>query len=198
MGTTQRKSRPAEQNLAPFLDPLQAIQNLLSAFGEQGVIIGGIAVSLLGKPRFTADVDAVFLLELEELPHLLKEAAAQGIEARITNVEAFARQNRILLLRHAASGIDIDISLGILPFESEMVARSQYMDIGNLQLRLPTAEDLIILKAVAHRPKDLLDIEAIVDNHPKLDKERIRYWIRQFAEALEMPELWDDLETRLK
>ncbi len=198
MGKTQRKRRSAEQSLTPFLDPLQAVQNLLGAFGERGVIIGGIAASLLGKPRFTADVDAVFLLELNELPHLLEESAAQGIEARIADVEAFARQNRVLLLRHTASGIDIDISLGILPFETEMVERSQRVTIGSLQLRLPTPEDLIILKAVAHRPKDLLDIEAVIASQPDLDKERIRYWVMQFAEALEMPELWDDLEARLK
>ncbi len=64
MGKAQRKRQPADQALAPLLDPLQAVQNLLSVFGERGVIIGGIAASLLGKPRFTADVDAVFLLEV--------------------------------------------------------------------------------------------------------------------------------------
>jgi len=44
----------------------------------------------------------------------------------------------------------------------------------------------------------LLDIEAVTASHPGLDKERVRYWVRQFAETLEMPELWDDLEARLK
>jgi hypothetical protein len=38
----------------------------------------------------------------------------------------------------------------------------------------------------------------VIACHPDLDKERIRYWVRQFAEALEMPELRDDLEARLK
>jgi hypothetical protein len=27
-----------------------------------------------------------------------------------------------------------------------------------------------------------------------LDYERVEFWVRQFAEVLEMPELWDDLE----
>jgi predicted nucleotidyltransferase len=198
MGKTKRKGRSGGQNLTPFLDPLRALQDLLDAFGERGVIIGGIAASLLGEPRFTADVEAVFLLEMDELPRLLEEAAARGIEPRIADAESFARQNRVLLLRHAASGIDIDISLGMLPFESEMVDRSRRVAIGDLQLRLPTPEDLIILKAVAHRPQDLLDIEAVIASHPGLDKERIRYWVKQFAEALEMPELWDDLEARLR
>jgi predicted nucleotidyltransferase len=184
--------------LTPFLEPLRAVQHLLTAFGGRGVIIGGIAVSLLAKPRFTADVDAVLLMELDDLPHLLEEAATQGLVPRIPDIESFARKNRVLLLRHTASGIDVDISLGLLPFESEMVERSQWVKAASLRLRLPTPEDLIILKAVAHRPKDLLDIEAIVADHPELDKERIRHWVSQFAQALDMPELWDDLQPRLK
>ena len=59
---------------------------------------------------------------------------------------------------------------------------------------LPTPEDLIILKAVAHRLKDLLDIETVIATQPQLDKKRIEFWVKQFAELLEMPELWADLE----
>jgi hypothetical protein len=46
------------------------------------------------------------------------------------------------------------------------------------------------MKAVAHRPKDLADIQAIAANYPDLDKERIRFWVVQFGEALDLPELW--------
>ena len=43
----------------------------------------------------------------------------------------------------------------------------------------------------------LLDIQAIIESHPDLDRERIKYWVREFARALEMPELWDDIATLL-
>ena len=46
------------------------------------------------------------------------------------------------------------------------------------------------MKAVAHRPKDIADIQAIAASHPSLDKERIRSWVEQFGEALELPNLW--------
>ncbi|MGD9091664.1 MAG: hypothetical protein PVF74_02370 [Anaerolineales bacterium] len=72
-----------------------------------------------------------------------------------------------------------------------MVAHSQILQMGSLHLPLPTPEDLIILKAVAHRPQDLTDIQAIAASHPTLDKERIRFWVEQFAEALEIPDLWE-------
>ena len=198
MGKAKRKSfQPAPESVTPLLAPLQGLQNLLSEFNDQGVIIGGIAASLLGMPRYTADLDAVFLLSISDIPRLLQAASTQGIEPRISDAEAFARKNRVLLLRHVASGTDIDISLGILPFEIEMVERSQTVQVGPIKLRLPTPDDLIILKAVAHRPKDLADIQAIAASHPDLDKQRIRFWAEQFGEALDIPDLWEMISRLL-
>ena len=62
-----------------------------------------------------------------------------------------------------------------------------------IQLRVPTPEDLIIQKAIAHRPKDLIDVKAIIDATPKLDKKRIKKWVKEFADFLEAPELWKDI-----
>lgn len=177
-----------------FHDPLQSLESLLSKFDNQGVIIGGIAVSLLGQARFTEDLDAMVLLSIDEIPHFLEAAKSEGIEPRIAQADDFARRNRVLLLRHTASQTDIDVSLGILPFEQEMVARSQVYEIDQaLKIHLPTPEDLIIMKAIAHRPKDLLDIQGIIGNHPRLDRARIQDWVTQFAELLERPELWEDI-----
>ena len=198
MGKAKRKGSPPDTtSVTPFLAPIQALQNLLARFNDRGVIIGGVAASLLGAPRYTVDLDAVFLLNLEDISRLLSEAAKEGIEPRISDPVALALKSRILLLRHTASGIDIDLSLGLLPFEIEMVDRSQLIKIGSIKLRLPTPEDLIIMKAIAHRPKDLEDIRAIAASHANLDKERIRFWVEQFAEVLDSPNLWDDIEKWL-
>jgi len=96
------------------------------------------------------------------------------------------------------SNTNIDLSLGVLPFEQEMVERSVVYQVdATLQLRLPTPEDLIILKAIAHRPKDMEDIRILADKYPNLDIPRIEKWVKQFAEVLEMPSLWDDIEDIL-
>lgn len=50
------------KGIEPFLEPLEALQRLLSRFNERGVIIGGAAVSILGRARYTEDIDAMFLL----------------------------------------------------------------------------------------------------------------------------------------
>lgn len=184
--------------LEPLLAPIAAIQKVIEKLDDQGVIIGGVAASLLGQPRLTADADALLLLSIDEVPTLIELAQAEGLHPRLPDVVDFARRSRVVLLRHTESGIDVDISLGLLPFEVEAVERSQEHQAGSLTVRLPTPEDLIILKAVAHRTKDMLDIEAVLASQPNVDKERIAFWVQQFAELLEMPELWTDVERLLQ
>ncbi len=189
---------PRTEKQNSFHDPLEALEKLLSHFDHQGVVIGGVAVSLLGQARFTEDLDAMVLLSVEEIPCFLTAAKKEGIEPRISQAEEFARRNRVLLLRHTRSQTAIDISLGMLPFEQEMVQRSVVYEIdAALKIHLPTPEDLIIMKAVAHRPKDLLDIQGIIQSCPNLDRERIRDWVTQFADILETPELWEDIAVWL-
>ncbi|HNS49709.1 MAG TPA: nucleotidyl transferase AbiEii/AbiGii toxin family protein [Anaerolineae bacterium] len=185
-------------SMNPLQLPLAAVQQLLECFGNQGVIIGGVAASVLGTPRLTADVDVVLLLSVSRLPELIDAAARLGLVPRIADAEHFARRNRVLLLRHEESGIGVDVSLGMLPFEEEVVSRGRTVQVGTIELRLPTPEDLIILKAVAHRPKDLLDISEVFRCHPDLDRARIEAWVREFAAALEMPELWADVAPLLE
>ena len=178
------------EQFTSLIEPLIALQHLLDRFGERGVIIGGIATGFLGKPRFTVDLDAMFLASTKDIPHILELAKAVGIEPRTDKVEEFAKKSRVLLMRHTVSGANIDISLGILPFEEEVVERSVSYKIEKISVRLPTPEDLIIMKAIAHRPKDLEDIRTIVDNNPELDLKRIEYWVKSFAEIMETPDLW--------
>ena len=103
-----------------FHEPLAAVQRVLNRFAQQGIVIGGIAASLLGEPRATADIDAVIVLSVDDLPLLIAVAKEQGLIPRLADAEAFARRNRVLLLNHNLSGINVDISLGLLPKASHI------------------------------------------------------------------------------
>ena len=194
MGEVEGNEVSSTSGLDPFLEPLAALQNLIDKLNGRGLIMGGIAASLLGKPRLTADLDAMVLASIQDIPNLLLLAQEVGLTARIEDADEFARNSRVLLLEHQQSGIPVDISLGVLPLEIEAVERSQIYEVGTLRLRLPSPEDLIIFKAVAHRPKDIVDIQAIIENYSNLDRDRIRMWVKEFAEILDIPELWDDIE----
>lgn len=177
-----------------FLLPLKKLSDLLSKAKTRGVIIGGISVGLLGKPRFTADIDALILLEFEQIEHFIDTARKFGFIPRIKDIANFARRSHVLLFTHGSSGIDVDLSIGLLPFEQELMDRSKKFSAEGVSFNIPTPEDMIIMKAVAHRPKDIEDIRTIVQGQKKLDIKRIKYWVKEFSAVLEMPELWDDIE----
>ncbi len=199
VGLLYEGSMNQPKGIEPFFEPLESLQRLLSRFDNRGVIIGGTAVSVLGKARYTEDIDAMFLLSTQDISRLLKTAKEEGIEPRIENAAEFAKKNRVVLLKHVITNTNIDISLGVLPFEQEIVERSIVHQVdATLQIRLPTPEDLIILKAVAHRSKDIEDIRILADKYSNLDTARIERWVKSFAEVLEMPALWEDIAGLFK
>jgi hypothetical protein len=82
--------------------------------------------------------------------------------SRIDDATEFARRNRVLLLE-ASNGVPLDIALGGLPYEAQAVERSTEFEFEpGCLLRTCSAEDLIVQKLFAFRPRDILDVEGIV------------------------------------
>jgi len=188
---------PEPRELAPLLTILRHLMAWLQAGKVQGVVIGGVAASLWGRPRLTRDVDALVLLEEGRWGEFLAAGAGHGFLPRRADALTFARETRVLLMRHGESGIDLDLVFGSLPFEKEAAIRAKWVDLGGVAIPLSSPEDLIIMKAVAHRPRDLEDIAAILAAQPGLNVRRVRRWLREFSGALEMPEILNDLEALL-
>src|SRR5205807_947680 len=106
--------------------------------------VGGLAVAVLGRPRLTQDVDAIIFLEQDLWPQFLRKGEALSFHSRIPDALAFAQENRVFLVHHANSGIDVDLSLGALPFERQALERAQKVKIGRVSVPVATAEDLIV------------------------------------------------------
>ena len=123
----------SSDELSPLIKPLESLQRLLNRFSGRGMIIGGVAASLLGKPRLTADLDAVILLSPEDVPLLIEIAREEGMSPRLENADEFARRHHILLLRHVETGIPIDISLGRNVAYGSRSSREKYrISIGRI------------------------------------------------------------------
>jgi len=186
------------RNLDPAL--FSCLRELVALFDDLSIrytTIGGIALAMVSEPRFTRDIDTVIWIEREDWGPFIQQAVNHGFEPRNKEPLDFAQQHRIFLLTHRNTGITVDISLGALPFEEEMINRSVIAEKDELRLKVPTPEDLIIMKIIAGRPKDLVDIASILKFHKNLDIKRVKFWVKQFAEVLEMPEILENLENLL-
>lgn len=158
-------------------------------------IIGGLAVGQWGEPRFTQDVDVTAVFPLDNPVPLLQELATH-FTPRLADAVDFARRHRVLLV-HASNGVSLDISLGLPGYEEEVMTRAVDWELESSKIvRLCSAEDLIIHKAVAGRPQDLRDIESVVYRQgTMLDVTIIRHWLGAFAEVLSQPDLPERFES---
>lgn len=181
---------PVDDALA---DALGALVGWLTAAGVPYALIGGLAVSLQAEPRFTEDVDVVIWVDDDRWPRLIAEASAFRITPRRADVLEFAARTRVLLLQHA-TGVPIDVSCGALPFEQQLIADAAPIAVGPLVVRVASAARLLVMKAVANRPRDWADIESLIRQYPSLDTTEARRFVREFAEALEMPDILEQFD----
>jgi len=171
------------------------IHSFLTERGIAYAIIGGTALPRWGEPRFTKDVDLVVVTSLQEGVAPFVRLLLTRFAAREQDAVGFARQNRVVKIT-ASNQCDIDVSLGLPGYEEEMIRRAvEYELAPGKSVRVCSAEDLIILKSVAGRPQDLIDVEGvIVRQRGKLDVAYIREWLQQFDELLPEPQARDDFE----
>lgn len=187
----------AERVPVSLLAALADLVKWLEAAQIRAVVIGGVASSFLGRPRMTQDIDALIMLPQGEWGTAVAAAQNFGILPRIEQAVDFASRSRVLLLKHAESAIDIDVILGGLPFEQDAIDRAQTHKVGGISVRLPRVEDLLIMKVIAHRAKDMQDVEGLMDAHPGANLDEVRQHVREFASATAMSDLIDDFEKIL-
>jgi len=187
----------ARPPLVPLLDALNDVAGWLAAEHVRGAVIGGVAASLLGRPRLTRDVDVLVSVAESRWNEFLAGATQFGLVPRHPDAIAFAHTARVLLMRHEPSTVDVDVVLGALPFEEEILARATTIHIDGIPITLASAEDIVILKAVAGRPRDLGDIESVLAANPTLDHVRVRRWVREFSTALGRPDIYKTMEKLL-
>jgi hypothetical protein len=189
-----KRSKPVLK--ASLQAAIAALARALAQLPTPGMLIGGIAVIARGVPRTTRDVDATVSGEHSRLDDVLRILEAHEFLPRIIDARAFAEVNQVLLLRHAPSGVDVDLSLAWLPIELEAINAAEELSIGKARVRVARPEDLVIYKAVAWRPQDRQDVERLLTLHgERMDLARVRRVVAELAAALDEPKRVAELES---
>lgn len=147
--------------------------------------IGGIANIRWGEIRMTNDIDLTVLSGFGNEEAVAVRLLA-NFSSRLSDPIPFAINQRVLLLLSAA-GVPIDVALSGLDFEELMISRSSEFEVvPGIKLITCSAEDLIITKAFANRPKDIQDIQGVITRQKKqLDKQYILSTLEHLAELKE-------------
>ncbi|MFZ2411642.1 MAG: nucleotidyl transferase AbiEii/AbiGii toxin family protein [Candidatus Methanoperedens sp.] len=180
-----------------FEDALKDVQAFLKKQDVQYMIIGGIGNLVWGEPRLTVDIDITVQVSDVKERDFIKEVGSR-FRILVDNPEDFVKKTRVLPIE-ISENVKGDIIFAGLDYEKKAIERAVEVEVSkNNRVRVCTAEDLIIHKALSEREKDWQDIEGILLRRGSLlDKKYILNWLSQFVSALDKPgiqkrfeELW--------
>ena len=158
----------------------------LRAEGIPFAVIGGIAATFRGEARFTADVDVLVGIELDEALRLLARLPSSPFQPLFPGVEEVLRASFLLPLRHSVTQVAVDIAVGLSGFEHQAIARATAVVLSGVSIPVVSAEDLILMKLLAGRPRDTDDIRNIMLRQgPALDWSYLLEVGRQLQQAVD-------------
>jgi hypothetical protein len=156
------------------------------------LVYGGIAFPFWGRVVATDDVDIVVNVSEADADRLLGAFRASGFYLPPSAETTFVVDTWIAA---STGGRDVDIALGTTQFDFQALERAVRVQVFGRKIPIPTAEDLILYKLVAHRRKDLAHVEDIITRQgKKLELSYLRRWAQEIAEAtnkFEVPQTLD-------
>lgn len=167
--TMQAIDRQFETAETELLEALDRTLTTLTEAGVDGVLIGGIAVAALGRPRWTHDID--LLVRPEDALRALDALALAGMDTEQTD--------HAWLFKAFDHGVMIDLifrSHGDLYLDDEMLARARRTTFKGIDVPVVAPEDLLVFKALVHNednPRHWHDALALIARC-ELDWEYVR------------------------
>ena len=142
-------------------DLIRAVEVLSEVLADRSIryaLVGGLATTMRGRPRFTLDVDILLEVPQLSLAPLLEDLSRRGFTLDVaTVVREFVRDH---LTAFRFGTVRIDWLKPMLPLYSRALADATELPWKEGHtLRVATAEGLILTKLVAFRQQDQADID---------------------------------------
>lgn len=183
----------------PPVDLFRALADAMRRTGASWYVFGAQAVLIWGRPRLTADIDVTVKLYPEDSGRLVRTMGASGFTLRGVATAEFVEQTRVLPFVHTSSQWPVDVVLAGPGLEERFLRDARLVDVGD-DVRVPVirAEDLIVTKILAGRPKDLDDVRGVLlEQLDRMDEASIRDTLAMLEEALGVSDLLPVLGVEL-
>jgi hypothetical protein len=152
------------------------VADILAKIEVPYAVIGALAVSVHGLPRFTADADAMIWLEGtgETMTGLRDRFVSAGYLSQLSHGDVDDPLTGVLVLEDAHKN-QVDLVLGLKGMDPKAVKRCVTTTLLGSPLQVLGAEDLIAMKVFAGGPQDLEDVRGILQvSKEKLDLALVR------------------------
>jgi hypothetical protein len=144
-------------------------------------------------------MDITVRVQPDDIPNLWHELENYGFRLRVSDPESFVARARVLPFLHIATEMNLDVILAGPGIEDRFFERAVPLDVEGLQVPVATPEDLIVMKILAGRPKDLEDVRTILKERlAKLDLAHVRSMLDLLEKALDQSDLLPVLEAEIE
>jgi len=176
-----------------------ALAEALETIGAGWYLFGAQAVIVWGRPRLTADVDVTVFLRPEDPAALVARLEHAGFSLRVPASDAFTRRTRVFPFLHHDTGLPLDLVLGGPGLEEQFLDRAIRVDLGGVIAPVISAEDLIVTKVLAGRPKDIGDVDGVLrERLDSLDLQLIESTLALLEAALSLGDLLPEWRRALE
>jgi len=157
---------------APFIESFLEVNRFFFSHDIRNCLIGGLAAGFWGEPRYTQDMDFTVALKEENLDSFIHLLKANGF--------IFSKKgtNQIEIKQKGRLNFQADLILSETEYQEWVVSRAIPVKIFETKVSICTPEDLIIMKLLANRRQDLLDVENILKKRVmELDQDYLKKWL---------------------
>ena len=162
--------------LGGLVDRIVGVHEQLESLRVAHQFGGAIALAWYRTPRATTDIDVNITLPPDRSAPVLGALELLGVSVTETNRRAVEVDGQARLDR---DGTLLDVFFATLPLHEEMAARAREVRFGPTMIPILAPEDLVICKAVFDRPKDWVDIAAMVAWGTQIDSHVVFDWIQR-------------------
>jgi hypothetical protein len=136
---------------------------------------GALALGFYAVPRATVDVDInIFLDPSNRFPLILEVLTSAGFVADTEPKELEEQATQEGQFRGRVSGLRVDVFVPAIPYYGSLAERRRQVTLLGHPVWILGPEDLVVLKMVFFRRKDLADVEAVLRDQDDLDRDFVR------------------------
>ena len=176
----------------------RAIADALARGKVPYAIGGAIALGFYAPPRATVDVDVnIFVTEGRGFTKALGILNDSGFVAEGDPAMLLRQAREEGQFRGRMEGIRVDVFVSTVPFYKELRRRVRNAVLLGRPMKILAAEDLVVLKLMFYRRKDLADAEAVLrDQGAAFDRRTVRNrLVKLVGEEDERVRAWDELAS---
>jgi len=179
--------------MSAVAEVLAALRRVLDGQGLSWFVFGAQAVAVRGAPRATQDIDVTVQVEPMRLRALVEALGSEGLRHRYPDTaEELIERGAVVPLSHA-SGMEVDLVLAGSGLEAIALGRASRVAIDGVEVPVAQATDLVVMKVLAGRGKDLDDLRSLLAGG-EVDLAEVRNILGQLEEALGQSDLLPVLE----